>query len=154
MKKLSSIMVVCVLVVLSGCVALGLATPKTPAQDLAYAVNVHEGLARGLKNAVSTGAVSPTDAEKIESYLVQGRVGLKVARTSIDGCTENGVPVTTVQGIAPSPVSGALPTVTTLVLQTMTCSPKTTAIDQLRLVNSLLQQLSAYYTMRGIKTGQ
>lgn len=139
---------------LAGCAALGLATPKTPTQDLAYAVSVHEGLTNGLNNAVLTGAVTPAEGQRVESYLIQARVGLGAARVSLDGCTVKGQPIATVQAVVPTQAPGPLATVGALALQTVTCTPKTTALDQLILVNSLLQQLSAYYATKGIKTGQ
>src|SRR5256885_8594607 len=155
MKKFSSLVVVAVvttLAALSGCAYFGLATPKTPTQDLAYAVSVHEGLAKGLNNAVITGAISPTDAQAIESYLIQSSVGLRATRISLDGCVVHGQPVATVQGVVFTQAPGPISTVAALALQTITCRSGTTAIDQLVLVNSLLQQLSTYYVTRGIKT--
>jgi hypothetical protein len=150
------LLAVILMLALVGCETLGLVTAKTPAQQLTYATSIQEGLARGLTNANQTQAISPADGQKVGAYLDQTDAGLKAARVAIGGCVVAGQPVATVQGIAPAPAGTpiTLPGVAALALQSITCNPSTTAVDQLLLVNNILQQLSAYYATKGMKTGQ
>jgi hypothetical protein len=78
-----------VLLLLSGCAALGLATPKGFDQQLAEAYGVHTAVLTASTVALSTGAISSTEATQVNTQALSARTLLDTAK-SIEKSNPNG----------------------------------------------------------------
>jgi hypothetical protein len=82
MKNYRSITVAFMLVLLSGCAALGLATPKGFDQQLAEAYGVHTAVVTATTAALQTGSISLADAQAVQGMERNARTILDTAKSA------------------------------------------------------------------------
>jgi hypothetical protein len=128
-----------------GCSSLGLAPATSTADQVVYAVSLHDGLVKSTANALASGSITAAQADEVAGYLDKTQVGLNASNLALSGC-----PTATVQGVVQAPASpGSTIQVAALAVQTISCNKATTPLQQLQLVSVVLNQLAVYYQTVG-----
>lgn len=78
MKKFLPVLVL----ILSGCSALGLATPKGFDQSLAQAYSVHTAVVQATTAAVNSGAITSAEATQVQAQTISSRALLDAAKAA------------------------------------------------------------------------
>lgn len=151
MKKVFAIVAIALLT--SSCAFPGGEKPRNVNEELVLAVKTHDGMVKSVSTALDLQTITPVQGRQVFNALAQARVGIDAARTSTGGCVDSktGTKVTDIPGVvAPTapPAPGQIPM---LLIQTIRCSPTTTALDQIALANTFLTRLAIYYQSQGAK---
>lgn len=80
MKKFFAAVVVA-MAVLSGCAAVGVATPQSPSQTLAYAYGTVASVRNAAANALQSGVITAVQAQQVLTYTDDARSALDAGET-------------------------------------------------------------------------
>jgi hypothetical protein len=75
-------LVLYVSLMMTGCAALGLATPKSFDQSLANAYGVHTAVVAATATALSSGAITSKEATIVQTQAIQARAMLDAAKAA------------------------------------------------------------------------